>query len=329
MMGIVKSPNLDLIQYFFRLRDRWVLPQAIASDLGGSSEDIHRATEELLREGYGIEYHPSFGYRFRPADDSLDPHRLREGLDTTLIGSEVHCLLEVSSTMDSAWALHEEGRPSGAAVLAERQRKGRGRFGRPWESPRGGGIWMSIILKGEDVPNPPSLLTVASTIAVVEAVAEESGLPSRIRWPNDIVIRDKKVGGILIEMRQQGAKPPPVVIGVGLNVSIRPEELPETLKAIATSITAEGGKGASRPDLIRAVLRSLDVWIRRTLGGDSHQLKTRWRDLCGNLGKRVALLRNEERFEGVVVDCDPIRGLVLDLGAGVVRAFPAEQVTVL
>ena len=113
-------PNLDLLAYLFRLRDRWIFPQAIASDLGFKVETAHRDLEVLLREGYIIEYHPTYGYRFRPGPQLLDPHRIREGLSTSGAGSEIHCLLEVPSTMDVAWSLMEEGRPSGTVSSARR-----------------------------------------------------------------------------------------------------------------------------------------------------------------------------------------------------------------
>lgn len=319
--------NLQLLRYLFRLRDRWVLPQAIVSDLDLRAETVHQDLEALLREGYGIEYHPTFGYRFRPGEELLDPHRLQEGLETSLVGSEVHCLLEVPSTMDVAWSLFEEGRPSGTVVLAERQRKGRGRFGRPWESPRGGGIWMSVLLRREGVPEPASLLTVASAIAIAEAVEEQTGLQAAIRWPNDIVIRERKAGGILIEMRQEGGRPGGVVVGIGINVDIAPSDLPPPLQETATSLFREAGRRVDRAGLVRGVFASLDRWHGRVMKGEVEALGERWRALSTNLGKRVTLTRKAERFEGVVVDLDPVRGLSLDLGGGEVRTFPAEQVS--
>lgn len=322
--------NLQLIQYLFRLRDQWVLPQAIGSDLGSDTEAVHRDLERLLRDGYAIEYRPTLGYRFRPGPGLLDPCRLKEGLRTSRIGSEVHCLLEVPSTMDVAWDLQKEGHPSGTIVLAERQTKGRGRFGRSWESPRGGGIWMSALLMGDAVPEPASLLTVISALSVAEAIEARCRLPARIRWPNDIVIREKKVGGILIEMRQQGDREVAVVVGIGVNVGIVPSELPGPLRGIATSLRAEGAENLQRSSLAQAILGLLGAWCDRVGEGEMEAVKGRWRDLSSNLGKKVALTtRGPEQFQGVVVDLDPIRGLSLDLGDGGVRTFPPEQVTLL
>lgn len=321
--------HLDLTRYLFGLRDRWVLPQAIASDLGSDTETIHRDVERLLRTGYAIEYRPTLGYRFRPGPDLLDPVLLREGLQTALIGAEIHCLLEVPSTMDAAWTLHEKGHPSGTVVLAERQTKGRGRFGRTWQSPRGGGIWLSVLLLGERVPQPTSLLTVSSAIAVVEAIEAQTGLPARIRWPNDIIIKERKVGGILIEMRQQGERPVAIVVGIGVNVGVAPSDLPAPLETSATSLASEGASSLDRSALARAILTALDAWQGRIGRGEIDAVGERWRDLSSNLGKKVALQRDSERFEGIVVDLDPIRGLSIDLGGGDVRTFPAESVTLL
>lgn len=321
--------RLKLLRYLFRLRDRWILPQAIASDIESRPELVHRAVEALLEEGYPIEHHPTYGYRFLPGDDLIDPARLEASLETSRIGLEIHSLRETDSTMDTAWELFGGGAPSGTVVIADTQRRGRGRFQRAWESPRGGGLWMSVILHRADIPRPYSLLTVSSAIAVAEAVEEESGRPTRIRWPNDILMGDRKLGGILIEMRQEGDAPLAVVLGIGINVHVQPSDLPETVRNLATSLAREGSKRSDRRSLARGVISSLDTWWRRVIDGGAGTLREPWRSRSSTLGRPVALLQGDRRYDGVVVDLDPVDGLTLDLGGGDIRAFPAEQVTLI
>ena len=186
---------------------------------------------------------------------------------------------------------------------------------------------MSVLLRGEDAPAPASLLTVVTAISIVDAIGSETGLEGRILWPNDVVIGEKKVGGILIEMRQEAGRTTAIVIGLGLNAGLRPEELPQSLQASATSLAEEGASGLDRHSLVRAILRSLDGWCDRLRRGEIEPLRAQWRSLSCNLGRRATVHQNEERFEGVVVDLDPIEGLSLDLGDGEIRTFPAEHVT--
>jgi BirA family biotin operon repressor/biotin-[acetyl-CoA-carboxylase] ligase len=322
-------PNLRLLRYLYTLQDRWVLPQAMTGDLGLPTESIHRDVERLLRDGYAIEYHPSYGYRFRPQEHHLDPQALEDGLEVTLVGREIHSLAETTSTMDVAWSLLEEGAPSGTVVVASAQRKGRGRFRRGWISPRGGGVWMSVLLRKGDVPDPTFLLTVSSAIAVAEAIEETTDLAPRIRWPNDIVLGGRKVGGILTEMRQEGGGLLGAVLGLGINVRLDASELPDDLRDVASSLFREGARRVDRASLTRALIRSLDTWCRRTLEGEREDLGRRWRDLSSSLGRRAILTQGDGRFEGVVVDLDPIGGLSIDLGGGDIRTFAPERVSLL
>jgi BirA family biotin operon repressor/biotin-[acetyl-CoA-carboxylase] ligase len=188
---------------------------------------------------------------------------------------------------------------------------------------------LSILLRGKDVPDPTFLLTVSSAIAVAEAVQGEADLPARIRWPNDVVLGARKVGGILTEIRQEGGVLVGAVLGVGINIRMDPPDLPEDLRGIATSLFREGARRVDRSAFTRSLVRSLDSWWRRTLCGEMEELGRRWRELSSSLGRRAVLTEGERRFEGVVVDLDPIRGLSIDLGDGDTRTFAPERVSLL
>jgi BirA family transcriptional regulator, biotin operon repressor / biotin---[acetyl-CoA-carboxylase] ligase len=147
-------------------------------------------------------------------------------------------LASVASTQDEARARARSGAPSATVIIADHQTAGRGRAGRSWESAPGRGLWLTLIHRsGRPVRVWPAL-TSAAALAVCHAI-ESTGLSPGIRWPNDVLIRGKKVSGILAEVDGDAA-----LIGIGLNVSHAPEDFPEAIRSIATSLAMEAGRGA-------------------------------------------------------------------------------------
>lgn len=227
---------------------------------------------------------------------------------------------EVGSTQTEARRLAEAGAPEGTAVVAEHQTQGRGRLGRRWIDEPGAALLVSIVLRPTlDAPRLPQLSLVAG-VAVAEALAEASGLRVSLSWPNDLLLRGRKVAGILAESfagRDAGAV---VILGIGINVN--QERFPEDLAARATSLAFEAGHPFDREQMLRTVLNRLEAWYRRWVGEGFEPAREAWRRGSATLGQRVTI---GEGVNGMALDLAEDGALLVRTDAGaLVRRVAGE-----
>ena len=257
----------------------------LAEDLGITRAAIWGRIEELRRLGYEIEAGPHFGYRLVGAPDVLHADDLLARLGKTkVIGRDIHVFEQTTSTNDVIEKFARDGVKEGAVVFAESQTKGRGRLGRKWISPGRKGFWFSVLLRPELRPQETTQLTVASATALRRAIQSETGLRPEIKWPNDILIRGKKVAGILTELSAELDKVRHVILGIGVDVNQSAGEFPPELRKLATSLKIESGRTISRAELATAILRN---WIPITRGFAAAASR-RWRTSGRNIAKQLA-----------------------------------------
>ena len=269
------------------------LQRRLATTSGGVAEKI----AELQRLGYRIESHPHLGYRLVSAPDRLLGEDLRARIHTRLIGSEILVFEETASTNDVIEQLAHAGGHEGLVVFAESQTRGRGRHGRPWVSPRGKGLWFSVLLRPPIPPAAVARLTVAASVAVASAVRALAGLDTRIKWPNDVTVGGRKLAGILTEMRGEADEVTLAILGIGINVNCTPEDFPPTLLATATSARIETGRSQDRLALAAAVLEALDGTYRLALE-NFEAVSDEWARLSTTLGKHIVVALGPRRIEG-------------------------------
>ena len=257
----------------------------------------------------------------------LDEAAIRQHLgDGTLLGP-VRALGSVTSTNDIAWAWAAAGCPEGTVFFAEEQVQGRGRFGRRWHCPRGCGVLMSVVFRPAVAAIAPAHLTAIAAVAVAEAIEGVSGLAVSIHWPNDLVVGGLKVAGILVERRGRAAASA-CVVGAGINVNVAPEEFPEEVRCVATSLSAAAGRRFEREVLAARLLRRLDARYREACEGRWGDVASAWRGCCPLAGQRATLESRGKAFGGTVVAVDPVEGIELELDGGERRVFAAESTSV-
>lgn len=233
---------------------------------------------------------------------------------------------EVPSTQDLAFALAEHGAPDGTVVLADRQTAARGRLGRPWASAGGKGVEFSMILRPPPRPAPShGLLVAATAVAASEALESLAGLAPGIRWPNDLMIGDRKVCGILLETRDYEPAAPLLVLGVGLNAGQEAGDFPEGVRGEATSVRIETGREPDRTALLAAVLESLDRWKESLSGAGAAVVEEAFRARVAYLGREVRLLEGDVPVEGILESASPVGGVFLRLPDGGWRAVRPEH----
>jgi len=167
------------------------------------------------------------------------------------------------STNDVARELAQASAPEGLVVVAREQTAGRGRQGRAWASPRGEGLYLSILLRPHTPPADAALITLAAAIAVVETLADDYQIAADIKWPNDVHVRGRKLCGILVESAIESGLLQYAIMGIGVNIA--QHEFPKDLQAIATSLFIESGKALTPDEFLKPLLVRLECWYRKAL----------------------------------------------------------------
>ena len=239
----------------------------IALEIGASRSAVWRFVQQLRALGVEIAGHPTTGYQLKTVPDLLLPEVLAPMLKGTLFATRIHHYFRTGSTNAEALAAAAAGEPEGSVFLAEEQTSGRGRGGHGWHSEKSAGIYLSVLLRPAVSPAEVLTLTLASGLAARTAVKHVTGVDADLRWPNDLLLGERKFCGILAEMHAEATRVRHVVVGIGLNVNH--ESLPADLRTSATSLRIATGRTWSRVELTAALLKALDREYRALTGADA------------------------------------------------------------
>jgi BirA family biotin operon repressor/biotin-[acetyl-CoA-carboxylase] ligase len=222
----------------------------------------------------------------------------------------VDVVTSTGSTNDDLVAAALAGEPAGLVLVAEEQHAGRGRLDRRWEAPPRSALLLSALLRPTPALSTWNLLPFVAGVAIAEAVRAVARLDASLKWPNDVMVGGRKLGGILVQAADTA-----VVVGVGINVSVRADELPVPT---ATSIAIEGGvvdREALTKEVLRAVRRRYDRWW--AAGGAAEGVLPAYREICDTIGRDVRIeLPAGHAVEGRAEDVDDLGRLVVTTGAG-------------
>ncbi len=219
----------------------------------------------------------------------------------------VELLDEVDSTNRQLLERARRGAPAGLVLVADHQTAGRGRLDRSWEAPPGSSLLVSVLLRPDLPAARLHLLTMAAGLAAVDACVEGAGVRPQLKWPNDLVLDDRKVAGLLAESIVSGDRVDAVVVGMGLNL-VWPSPMPERLGGTATSLNHHTEAPLERDQLLAVWLDHLDRRLRMT----GTELLVDYRAACATLGRMVRVQLADRRVEGVAVDVDDAGHLVVD-----------------
>ncbi len=245
-------------------------------------------------------------------------------LENRHVGRRVLVFDRIDST--NTRALEFAGQPDsdGLALLADEQIAGRGQHGRTWQAPPRSSVLLSVLLYPPDHLNRPALLTAWAAVSVCDVVQAMTGARPLIKWPNDVLVNERKVCGILIEQSRQGSRTA-TVAGIGLNVNQREAAFAAAGLAEATSLGAMGAAGHDTHAVARCLLAALDEEYGRLAQGDRDTLEARWQRHLDLLGKDVIVEGTDGPHEGRLREC-ALDGLVLERADGSVARLLPEAV---
>lgn len=301
----------------------------LSQQSGVSRAAIWARIEDLRRLGYEIEASPHLGYRLLSSPDLLHADDLVARLGPTrVIGRDVQVFQETTSTNDIVEKLARDGVAEGALVFAETQTRGRGRLGRKWVSPAEKGLWFSVLLRPKLRPLEVTRVTVASATALRRAIASVTGLKVDIKWPNDILIKGRKVAGILTELHAEVDRVKYVILGIGVDVSLRENDFPPEARSGTTSLALETGRSVSRPELAVAILRELDNDYARITDESFPQLADEWEEQCETIGRRITVRTGQREIHGQAESLGEEGALLLRTQYGHIERIVGGDVTV-
>lgn len=310
---ILKEKILDILKCH---SDSFVSGQTISDELGVTRAAIWKYINKLKEEGYSIESISKKGYKLKACPDLLTYDELKYDLKTKYIGKEIIHFDTIGSTNSKGKELAEEGHEEGTIVIAEEQTEGKGRFGRKWAAAKYKSIMFSIILKPNiDMCYVPVVTQVAA--AAVGKAIETFGFQPKIKWPNDVMLRGRKLCGILTEASGELDKINYVVIGIGINVNQDLSDFPEEVLNKATSLKIESNSLIPRKVLLSRILYNFEVLYDEFRGNVEAKSSLEY---CKNnsmlMNKTVEISRKKEKIIAKVVDIDKAGRLIVEYKDG-------------
>jgi BirA family biotin operon repressor/biotin-[acetyl-CoA-carboxylase] ligase len=247
-----------------------------------------------------------------------------------IIGKDIIFYESTTSTNDSALEIgSKRDHPEGIVVVADSQTEGRGRLGRKWISPSGVNLYFSVILQPPFSKQESTILSLAAAASAVNAIRDYTGLNASIKWPNDILINNKKIGGILIESKSGLDKTDMLIIGMGINVNMTLETLPDDIMPIATSLMVEKGSKVDRAELLGKILADLESSYKSLIKGEKLTLIQKWADLVSTIGKDISVKIREQIITGNAKAVTESGGLLIRLPDGREETINAGDVTII
>lgn len=325
--------------------------QALSKAFGISRTAIWKHIKAIKEMGYDIEASPAKGYRLNLQNLPFNALEISSNLKTAFIGKDISFYEEIESTNDAAKEFAAKGAKEGFTVVADSQKKGKGRLGRRWESPAGANIYTSVILRPDIPPVFAPQLTLVAAVAVAETIAKFLNPPASpffkggikdvpplteggrveflsVKWPNDILLNSKKVAGILTEMSSEMDRINFVIIGIGVNVNMTKKMLPEELRQIATSLKEEAGRELSRINFIQTLYLNLETWYKRYLNHGFELVRKAWTGYFTMAGKWAKIQQMDKIVEGIAMGIDNDGALLLQEKSGNITRIISGDVTI-
>ena len=291
----------------------------LAEEIGTTRSEVWRLIQQLRSLGLDIAGHPASGYQLVKVPDLPLPDVLASPLSATMFDGNIHHYFRIPSTNIEAMQAAAAGAPEGSVFLAEEQTAGRGRGGHSWTSPVSTGIYCSVVLRPPLPPADAIVLSMMAGLATASAVEQCARIKPDLRWPNDLLIGEKKFCGILTEMNAEITRVRYAVVGIGINVN--QEEFASDLAPIATSLRLVSGHAHSRVQLTAALLQSLDreylALTLRPTGAARADIFRRFEQQSSYARGKQVHVDEDGGYEGTTAGLDERGFLLVDTASGV------------
>ncbi|ABR50606.1 biotin--acetyl-CoA-carboxylase ligase [Alkaliphilus metalliredigens QYMF] len=315
-----------ILKELYEHQENHISGEYLRKKLNVSRTAVWKQIQSLKEEGYVIETMSRKGYRLLEQRDEILPGGVKFNLNTREIGKEIKYFDTIDSTNTYSKTIALEV-PHGTIVMSDEQVGGRGRLGRNWSSPKGEGIWMSLILKPGIPPNEGMKVSHIAAAAVCKGIREITGLEALVKWPNDIVINGKKVCGILTEVAGELNEIHYLIVGIGINVNNI--DFPTELEEKASSLLIEGKKKYDRKELIVKIIsifeKFYDSFIKE---GSLEEVLRLCRQYSALIGREVVIIKGGSQEAAKVLGMTDEGFLEVELSDGRIEHIFSGEVSV-
>ncbi|HEY8500790.1 MAG TPA: biotin--[acetyl-CoA-carboxylase] ligase [Clostridia bacterium] len=292
-----------LLKILVNSKGRFISGETLSEKLKISRSAVWKHIVGLRKEGYVISAVSRRGYKMGDYQDVFNRCAIASQLNTTVFGSNLIFYDEIDSTNNEVKRLAANGAAEGTVVVAETQSGGRGRRGRVWNSKPGLGICMSVLLKPDITPENVQVITLAAASAVCNAIMPFTGTKPGIKWPNDILMENRKVCGILTEMTAEPEKVHSVVVGIGINVNHRADDFSGELKNTAASLRCFSKNDIPRSLLAAKVLDEFEkIYLDFIKNKSAERLLNIWRSFSVTIGYDIIIYQGDKIIEARALD---------------------------
>lgn len=289
----------------------------LAESLGISRVAVWKHIEALKEEGYDITGVSGRGYQLENSGIII-PEEIRASLPQQLIGSQIYYYPRLDSTNEALKRSIKDHPPEGTVYVAGKQETGKGRRGRKWESPPGG-LWFSFLLR-PILPLPQTaLLSLVFAVSLAKSLDVFLGSLCQIKWPNDIYCQGKKIAGILLEMSGEIDNADYLIVGIGINVNVRTNDLPVAISANSTSLLEVSGHEIDANEVLLTVLKDLDSYYHEFLENGFWGIRSEFKSRCLHLGKVIEITRGQDIIRGINSDIDEMGNLIVKCQDDLIR----------
>jgi BirA family transcriptional regulator, biotin operon repressor / biotin---[acetyl-CoA-carboxylase] ligase len=265
-------------------------------------------------------------------DPTYTPEAIQHRLNTLILGKQIDFYPQVNSTNDLAREAGRQGAREGLVILTDEQVRGRGRLGRTWVAPPGSSILCSVLLRPRFSPQQAFYLTIAASLAILRAINRlvdaqpAHDVLARIKWPNDVLLNERKVSGVLCESEFSGGDWAFAIVGFGINVNL-PQDNFGDLRDRATSVSAQLGHEIDRAALLATILGELEACYLSMQNGQFNPIYTEWASCLETIGRRVSVDNGHEQITGQALRVEPDGSLVIKSPDGTEHTILAGDVT--
>lgn len=279
-------------------KNNWISGESIAQDLKISRTAVWKHIQQLKKKGYTITAKPNKGYHLKKTPKTITKEEIKQNLKNKIIGKKIYQLESISSTNEYAKKLAKNNNPEGTIIIAEKQTKGKGRKQRHWSSPKDG-LWFSIILRPKIPPSQAMQVTMCAACALAEAIQKHTHLTPSIKWPNDLLLNNKKVCGILTELAAEIDEIRYIIVGIGLNVN---NKLPNQLQKISTSLKEETKTNVKITPLLITLLELFEDYYQAIKNENTELIRKTWLKYSSTIGSKVKVETEKETITGKAIN---------------------------
>ncbi len=323
----MKHTREDILAFLKVNKGRVLSGGAISRRLGISRAAVWKHICRLREQGYIIEAGAGKGYLLIFEPEQLRIERIRTELKPVTRVRQVFFFPSLDSTNRKAYDLALEGAPEGTIILAEEQSAGRGRLGRSWSSLAYHGLWLSALLRPANMtPGKMAPFTAAAAAIMAAVLRKVSGLPVSVKWPNDLLINDRKLGGILAEAKSEPEHIHFMILGIGININHKVHDFPAELAGKATSLRIEGKRLFDREAICVAIIKELEAGYDLFLRSGFSAFLELWRELDIMPGKEISVKFGAKTIHGTAVDIDKDGALIVKDSAGRLKRFSYGEI---